>query len=159
MVTDRAKLTLLFPIVFFTLASGSLAMADQATPAPEKMVDEGNYQGIPWLSGGVGEPEREYLSSQRAEDYNLKLEFATTTGAYLGNVMVNIARPDGQVVVEVLSEGPWFMTKLAAGKYRLQVSAEGKTYEEEVDVPTASLKTVVFNQWTTSAISEPGPGL
>lgn len=159
MVTDRAKLTLLFPIVFFTLASGSLAMADQATPAPEKMMDEGNYQGIPWLSGGVGETEREYLSSQRAEDYNLKLEFATMTGAYLGNVSVSIAKPDGELVVDALSEGPWFMTKLAAGTYRVQASGDGKTYNMSVDVPATGLRTVVFNQWTTSAVSEPASGL
>lgn len=141
------------------LAIGWSALAAQTMPEPEAMVDEGTYQGVPWLSGGVGKGERDYLMSQRAGDFNLKLEFAAPSGAYLGDVQVTIAKPDGNVVVEAPSKGPWFMTRLPAGSYKVEAAGYGKSYAMSVDVPAVGLETLVFNQWPTPAVSTPGPGL
>jgi len=143
------------------LAIGWSALAAQTMQEsePETMVDDGTYQGVPWLSGGVGKGERDYLMSQRADDFNLKLEFAAQSGAYLGDMRVTIAKPDGQVVVEALSKGPWFMTKLPAGTYKVEVSGYEKSYATSVNVPAVGLETLVFNQWPTPAVSTPGAGL
>jgi hypothetical protein len=88
-----------------------------------------------------------------------RLEFAAPSGAYLGDVQVTIAKPDGNVVVDAPSKGPWFMTKLPAGSYKVEVAGYDKSYAMSVNVPAAGLETLVFNQWPTSAVSTPGPGL
>jgi hypothetical protein len=143
------------------LIIGHSGLAAETTPIPEKMVNTGSYQGTPWLSGGVGKQEREYLIAEHADDYNLKLEFAAASGAYLGDVEVTIAKPDGEVVVQAVSTGPWFMTALPAGTYQVRATAYGATYDMSAEVPETGLKTVVFNQWPAAEVAEeiPGPGL
>lgn len=96
------------------------AVGAQSVPTPEKMINEGNFRGTPWISGGVGEGERKYLLEEYADDFNLKLEFAVAQGSYLADVWVRITKPMGEVVVNSLSGGPWFMTKLPAGTYKLK---------------------------------------
>ena len=57
-----------------------------------------------------------------------------------------------------LSDGPWFMTKLPAGTYKVQAMGFGKTFEKTVQVPATGLHTVVFNQWTNGEVAEHTPG-
>jgi len=140
------------------LLFGVSAVGAQSVPTPEKMINEGNFRGTPWISGGVGEGERKYLLEEYADDFNLKLEFAVAQGSYLADVWVRITKLTGEVVVNSLSDGPWFMTKLPAGTYKVQAMGFGKTFEKTVQVPATGLHTVVFNQWTKGEVAEHTPG-
>jgi hypothetical protein len=46
------------------LAIGWSALAAQTMAEPEEMVDEGTFQGVPWLSGGVGKGERDGVDTR-----------------------------------------------------------------------------------------------
>jgi hypothetical protein len=136
-----------------------LSAAGAATvPTSEKMINEGDYRGTPWINGGVGEEERKYLLEKYADDFNLKLELAVAQGSYLADVWARITKPTGEVVVNSLTDGPWFMTKLPAGNYKVRVMGFGKTCEKTVQVPATGLRTVVFNQWTKEEVAEHTPG-
>jgi hypothetical protein len=140
------------------LLLGASAVSAESAPTPEKMISEGSYEGTPWLSGGVGEGEREYLLQEYADDFNLKLEFAVAQGNYLADVGVLIAKPAGEVVMNTLSKGPWFMTKLPAGTYRVRATGFGESFEKTVEVPATGLHTVVFNEWTKAEVAKETPG-
>jgi hypothetical protein len=91
------------------------------------------YGSIPYLSGGVGLDEREELS-QVARNYNLKLTFAVTAGNYLSNVSVQIHNATGRLVLEAVSDGPWFFAQLPVGRYTVIVNVMGATQQQSVQV-------------------------
>jgi hypothetical protein len=150
---SKTVLTMSALLVFGSAAFG----ADDPATAPA-LYDKGSYEGTPWVSGGVGLEERNYMLENLADDYNLKLEIAVADGSYLADAEVMIAKPDGAVVMKQVSSGPWFMTRLPAGSYRVQVSGFGQTFEQTVEVPATGLKTVVFNQWTKKEVAKETPG-
>jgi hypothetical protein len=91
------------------------------------------YQGIPYVSGGAGEEERDLLHTLGRE-YNLKLIFAAKAGNYVSEVSITIANGRGQKVLEAVSEGPWFYTKLPPGTYRVMAQVEGRTQQQVIQV-------------------------
>lgn len=147
-----------WPLLGALLAFGVSAAASETIPITEKMLSEGMFRGTPWLSGGVGEGERKYILENYADDFNLKVEFAVAAGNYLADVVVKIIGPDGDVVINTLSTGPWFMTKLPAGTYRVQAMGFGETFEKTVEVGATGLVTVLFNEWTKAEVAETTPG-
>lgn len=140
------------------LIFGSVAVAAETAQTKSKLYDQGSYEGTPWLSGGVGADERKELIDNYADDYNLKIESAVANGSYLTDTGVVITKPDGAVVMKEVSTGPWFMTRLPAGTYRIQVSGFGQAFEQTVDVPARGLKTVVFSEWTKHEVARETPG-
>lgn len=139
------------------LMFGASAVVAEIDPVHEDMIGKGDYEGTPWLSGGVGEGEREYIVGEYADDYNLKLEFADAQGSYLADIEVQIATPTGEVVMNTVSNGPWFMTKLPAGKYKVVATGTGGTLEKTVEIPAKGLHTVVFNDWAKAEVTEEKP--
>lgn len=129
----------------------------ESVPTPEKMITEGSFRGIPWISGGVGEGERKYLLDTYSGVYNLKLEFAEAGGNYLADIWVQISKPTGEVVLNGLSDGPWLMTKLPAGTYKVRVKGYGVAFEKTAEVPATGMKTLVFNQWTKKEVTTDAP--
>lgn len=133
--------------------SAATAIAQQATPSLSEMralenVTRGTYEGVPWLSGGVGEVERQAITATAARDYNLKLEFARADGSYLSNVDVVVSDANGQAVATVTSSGPWLLLDLPAGGYRVRAGIEGRpSFEQAVNVAGSGMQTVVFNRW------------
>jgi hypothetical protein len=91
------------------------------------------YQGIPSLSGGIGEEERETLR-RLAREYNVQLIFAAKEGHYVAEVHVTIADERGSTVLEAVSEGPWLYTKLPAGTYTIMAQVNGQTQRRVVHV-------------------------
>ena len=122
LVTGMALVLLLF-------GSGSLGLtADMPASIREK-----TYNNVPYLSGGVGEEEIDLLR-QVDGAYNVKLIFAATAGNYLSNVHILIEDSQGTKVLEAVSEGPWFYTKLSPGTYNVQAQAEGQTRQQRAQV-------------------------
>ena len=122
LVTGMALVLLLF-------GSGSLGLtADMPASIREK-----TYNNVPYLSGGVGEEEIDLLR-QVDGAYNVKLIFAATAGNYLSNVHILIEDSQGTKVLEAVSEGPWFYTKLSPGTYNVRAQAEGQTRQQKAQI-------------------------
>jgi hypothetical protein len=115
-------------VVVCVWASALFAQQPESFPIQPK-----HYGNVPYLSGGVGLDEREALN-QMARDYDLKLSFAVSGGNYLGDIAVEIRDAGGRMVLEAVSEGPWFFTKLPSGRYTVLVKVMGKTQQKTVQV-------------------------
>jgi len=103
------------------------------------------YQGITYLSGGVGLDERETLS-HIGQDYDLKLGFAEKAGNYLSDVKVRIKDAGSNTILEAVSQGPWFFAKLPAGKYTILATMKGETRQQVVRVTTRG-QTALYFYW------------
>lgn len=79
---------------------------------------------IAFLSGGVGEREREILK-EMGKDYPLKLIFSNKKGEYLSDVIVKILDWNGKTILTTASNGPWLFIDLPTGVYDLEVSLKG----------------------------------
>jgi hypothetical protein len=131
--------------------------ADSSVPAlhPEARGDIGYVSG--YVSGGFGQEEREALAAV-AKDYNLKLVFAEKgSGAYLADVKVSIAGMKGQTILDaVVSNGPWFLVKLPAGRYKITADAEGKTLVRNATI-TGGRHTQLHFYWRDDDAPETEP--
>lgn len=133
------KRILVFGLAVFSFGAGPGVAAEPAAASPaDSAASEGTAGSsvrsadVPYTSGGISLEERQALS-QTAGDYNLKLVFAATGGAYLGDVKVTISGPGGRVL-DAVSAGPWFFAKLPPGKYRVEATSGGRTQSKAVSV-------------------------
>ena len=118
---------------------GGGAWSSAAVLSPPLLPYVHMYKGIPYLSGGIGLDERQAPPEVTKED-NLKLSFALTNRDYLSDVALVITDSKGNKVMEAVSEGPWFFTKLLAGNYTVRATTMGKTIEQVPHVtPTRRL--------------------
>jgi hypothetical protein len=106
-------------------------------------VEVRRYESIPYITGGVGLNERRALE-RIGRDYNLKLVFAVTGGSYLGEVQVSIKDMAGRVILETVSDGPWFFTDLPTGKYSVTAQVDGQGQRKVFRVSQRRQKTVSF---------------
>jgi hypothetical protein len=99
---------------------------------------------VPYASGGVGENSQEELTARQGV-FSLKLVFAEQqTGSYLADVTVTIVDAAGETLINALSDGPWFYTKLPAGDYKVTAVYRGVPQSVEVKVPATGLKEQVL---------------
>ncbi|MBW1802421.1 MAG: carboxypeptidase regulatory-like domain-containing protein [Deltaproteobacteria bacterium] len=123
---------ILMPIIFVIFFSGFApshpAFAEFILPIEVK-----EYQGISYISGGIGSDERKALL-QTGKAYSLKIMFAVKGGAYLADVKVVIKNPAGKKLFEGVSEGPWMFIKLRPGKYQVSAVADGKVLNKAANV-------------------------
>ena len=78
---------------------------------------------ISYVSGGIGGDQRQALR-EAAPNYNLHLLFAGGgSGEYLSSIKVTIVDQQGVIVLEAVSEGPYFMAKMSPGKYKVSADA------------------------------------
>jgi hypothetical protein len=101
---------------------------------PVEATEAVSAEGSPHLSGGVGKDEREQLEAA-AKDYNLKLIFAQSSGAFVADIQVTITDAAGSTVVDATSNGPLFFAKLPAGDYRIEATYAGIAKNSSATVP------------------------
>jgi len=118
---------------------GTASFANAASANSDAVVQSSG--NVAYVSGGVGLESLDQLSSI-SRDFNLKLVFALTSGAYLSGVQVAIIDRKGQTIVDATSDGPWFMAKLPAGNYQIIATVAGKAEKRQVTLGTSQLKTV-----------------
>ena len=99
--------------------------------------------GLTYVSGGVGSESIDRLNAL-AGDFNLKMVFAATSGAYLSDVRVTIANASGTPLLETVSEGPWLLAQLPRGEYRIVANFAGHALQRQISVGAAKLMTVDF---------------
>jgi hypothetical protein len=125
----------------FLIASGPAPTVFSNEVAAELQVK--TYNATPYVSGGFGLEERDQLRAMSNGD-NLELSFALQDGRYLGGAKVLIKDDQGKKVVETVSDGPLFFTKLRPGKYTIEATAMGKTLVQVAQVPAKGQKPVYF---------------
>lgn len=91
-------------------------------------------RGIRYVSGGVGEGERDALNAL-SDQFNLRLLFAMQgSGDYLSDVGVKILDSEGKVILSAQSRGPWFLTQLPPGAYTVEAMAMGQIQRQTAHV-------------------------
>ncbi len=140
----------LFTPVAAAVLLGAVALAFVTNANSDESVH--TLGGISYVSGGVGTTSLDRLGSL-ARDFNLKLVFALKSGDYVSGVKVSIADAAGKTLVDTLSEGPWMLTKLPAGKYQIVATFAGNAEKRSIAVGTEKLKTVDF-RWASDERSE-----
>ncbi|RZI83873.1 MAG: carboxypeptidase regulatory-like domain-containing protein [Rubrivivax sp.] len=108
------------------------AFATEAAGLPT----EKTSQGIAYVSGGVGLEESTALKSARAA-YSLAVEVFHAAGGkneYTAAVPLLITRPDGSVVFDAPTDGPYTLLKLAPGRYVVQATYREQAQRRQVEV-------------------------
>ena len=99
---------------------------------------EKTSQGISYVSGGVGLDESSALKGAR-KDYSLDIEtfqWANGKNEYIAAVPLTITRPNGEVVFQAPSDGPFTLLRMPPGTYIVKASHQGQTQQRQVVVGT-----------------------
>lgn len=111
-------------------------------------IEQGKSNGVPFMTGGVGLNERAVMKNM-AGHYNVRLVFATISGAYLTDVKVVIHDGNNRTLIDKESNGPWFFVDLPKGRYSVTAIHSG-TKETREAALEKTWDTVVFN-WKINA--------
>jgi len=132
-------------ICFFILLFGCeyQAYADESYVLP---IEKKEFQGIPYMSGGIGVDERKAFAVM-GKDYSLKLMFALTGRHYLSDVKVEITDVVGKKVLDAVADGPWFFTNLPPGEYTVTVTMMGKAQQNGVNIAKGKKQTTIRFYW------------
>ena len=128
-----------------TLASAALALGvssiagaqdfgSASSAVAESQLEVKLYNDTPYVSGGVGEGERQLLNSM-SKRFNLKLVFANKSGHFLSDVRVLIEDRSRNTVLEAVSDGPLFYAELPPGRYTVVAEGFGRSMTRTVQVP------------------------
>lgn len=123
------------------LLLGVIALVPPANAAGDEVLRAPS--GITYVTGGVSLEATERLKGME-KDFNLKLVFSNTTGAYLSAVKVTIVDAGGRVVLEMTTEGPILMAKLAPGGYQINATFAGQVEHQKATVGTDKLSILDF---------------
>lgn len=126
------------PLLMLCLASVSPLTAI----AQEDVLEPGFANGVPYLSGGIGDEEREAIDRAR-KNYNTKLVLAETSGSYVSNVSLTVATVLGEPVVTLSGAGPLVLLQLPPGSYLVTADYEGRKAQKRFDVSDNVAQTVV----------------
>jgi hypothetical protein len=135
---------ILMSFFVFSLATAYFTAGVQAGP----MVN--NYEGITYISGGVGVDELQKLQAM-AKYYDLKLVFAAKSGNYLADTHVVIKNMQGETVLDTVSDGPWFLAKLPVGQYTITAITAGRAENQKVVIKPAA-HTVHYFYWDDNLV-------
>ena len=122
-------------IMLFLLLSSPFGIAQ------EQMLQPGSSNGIPYLSGGIGDEELEEIDRARP-NYNTRLVLAEASGAYVSNVTLKIATVLGEPIISLSGTGPLLLLQLPPGSYLINATYEGRTVQKRFDVRDDAAGTV-----------------
>ena len=101
----------------------------------------GESNGIPYISGGIGQQSREALDAKKG-GYNVLVILSLKNGHYLGAAELTVRDRKGKTVLEIQAQGPWIMAKLAPGTYAVEAKAGNSSRTSRVVVGKQGLKRV-----------------
>jgi hypothetical protein len=112
------RIALVLSLCLLTVA---IALPATAESPDMKMKEHVLGEDIRWISGGFGTDERKMMMDL-TYGFDVKLEFALTSGEYIGNVDVAVTKAGtDDLVFADRSPGPWMLIKLPQGKYDIAV--------------------------------------
>jgi hypothetical protein len=131
--TEMRRHTLIILVLFALILGHGLSSASaQEAFFPFEVK---NYNGIAYVTGGIGFDERKALS-QMGKDYSLKLIFAKSSGAYVAMVKVEIKDSQDNTLFTAVSRGPWLFADVPSGNYTVIATARGHAVQKLVQVET-----------------------
>jgi hypothetical protein len=133
--TKKARVASLAGVPLVLVLAQPLALSAQSISSG--IDTEKSPEGTPYMSGGVGQEERERMIKM-AQGYNLKLEFADSRGNYLSDVNVTVDDQHGKEILRTTTAGPWLYAELPQGKYDVKASFGNRTEEiKDLDISEA----------------------
>ena len=138
------------PAVVATLTAAALLITGPAAAAPNTsdlppVLTQG---AVKYMSGGIGTDEEATMRSEMAK-YPLSLEFAERASPlpeHLAGINVTIRDQSGKTELDAISDGPFMLVQLPAGKYRITADVGGKMQTRDV-VVAANKPEHVFFEW------------
>lgn len=137
----------------------SLSMAATAyTDIPEEMIPEDSAEPdmsavtpvtvgeVTYLSGGIGRAESVAMR-QNAKNYPLEIVFVEKAGTleeYLSEVTLQIQDVNKNNMLEIATEGPYFLANLPQGKYFVSAEYKGEVKTQWVNVNKKKHAKLVF---------------
>ena len=101
---------------------------------------------VQYVTGGVGKEEADaFRNAQR--DYSLVLEFgnqAKPRAQFTASVNVLIRDARGNTVLDAVSDGPFLLARLPAGRYTIRATQNGKTLDRVATVAGGKSTHVAF---------------
>jgi hypothetical protein len=111
---------------------------------------------ITYISGGVGKSAAEAMRSV-AKDYALEVVFVQKQGQieeFLAEVNVQIQDAQKNVVLDVVTDGPYFLANLPQGRYLVIAEYEGSVKRQWVRIGIKQHKKIVF-WWPVPIVDSP----
>lgn len=108
--------------------------------------------GTEYISGGFGQDESTALK-QAMNQWPLALTFASQVdgkAAYAGEVQVVIRNASDATVLNVASDGPYFLARLDPGSYRIFATYDNQTQSREITIGPSGTTRVMFT-WNRPA--------
>jgi hypothetical protein len=101
------------------------------------------YNGLIYVTGGVGEDELEEINAARS-GFNVRVLLTEKSGAYVTGVRVVVSEASGTKVLEVESAGPYLLAKLPEGNYRISVIYDGQAQQQDFVAQAGRAQEFVF---------------
>ena len=139
---SRAARTLAGTVAVVDMGIATLTFGADSMVLPAEET-QGNVR---YVSGGVGEQSAAAFK-QAAAKYPLELLFAqkaSPNDVYLASVKVTVRDRAGKVVLEAVSEGPYLLATMPAGKYQIEADNEGVVKRQVVEIVSGKHRKVVF---------------
>jgi hypothetical protein len=109
--------TVLLALAFAPAGAGAQGMTDS---------------GRPFISGGIGQAERDALQSARHR-YGLAIQTAVRGSRdYLADVHIRITDSKARPVLETDMDGPWLLVDLPAGRYQVEATRHHRVQRHAV---------------------------
>lgn len=128
--TDRRGLAAASALAVLAAMAIAASQAQGAEAQDEIRIDN----GVRLACTGISEEAR---ADPRWGDFSARIEAASVTGAYLGDVAFTVTGPAGETVVTASCPGPWLVVDLEPGAYRIEASHADQVRGAELQVDTA----------------------
>ena len=130
------------------MAWGTTLVLAAAFAQAQGTLPPAQHQGsIEYISGGIGLDESTAFKAAMSQ-YPLALTFASTsagdTAAYVSEVQVVIRDTNDTDVLNVTSEGPYFLARLPPGQYQVFATYNNETQSQKVNVDAAGSSRATF---------------
>ena len=130
------------------LGTALLIGAAIGAPAQAQLPPMQQQGGIEYVSGGIGLDESTAFKAAMSQ-FPLALIFASRDGdvaAYVADVRVVIRDSQNNDVLNVESNGPYFLVKLSPGKYQIFATYNNKTLSQETTIGASGSRQARF-EW------------
>ena len=122
-------------ILYATLVTAGLGAMSVAVAEDTGMLPDVKTQnGVTYLSGGIGSDQVTAMNAA-AKDYALMLTCSVqNTGEYLADIKVKITDKAGNVVLDVVTDGPILLARLSPGQYSVSADNNGVEVKKTVQI-------------------------
>lgn len=117
-----------------------------AIPAlPLSVMEQG---GVKYLTGGIGDEEKDQLRSM-AGDFNVRVLLTSTNGEFISEAIVRVLDAGNTAVVTAQNAGPYFYVNLPPGSYKIEITSKQggiKTISVKAPAKGSSQQQVRFSE-------------